>query len=176
MKRILFLFFIAALFCSFVLHNYSIKQQAVGSNIGNYAPDIKLKNPNDSIITLSSLSGNLILIDFWASWCKPCRFENPNVVKAFNMYKDKKFTNGKGFKIFNVSLDQNKEAWKKAIETDQLNWPYHVSDLKGWNSSAAALYGVQSIPSNYLVDGKGKIIAKNLRGEELIAELSKYVK
>jgi len=148
----------------------------IGLRIGQRAPELEFKNPNDSLIKLSSLRGNYVLIDFWASWCGPCRGENPNVVNAYNKYKDAKYNFGKGFRIFNVSLDQNKEAWKKAIEKDKLNWPYHVSDLKGWAAEPAAKYGVNSIPTNWLIDPRGIIVAKGLRGPALDAELEKYLK
>ena len=148
----------------------------IGLGIGQRAPELEFKNPNDSLIKLSSLRGNYVLIDFWASWCGPCRGENPNVVNAYNKYKDAKFNFGKGFRIFNVSLDQNKEAWKKAIEKDKLNWPYHVSDLKGWSAEPAAKYGVNSIPTNWLIDPRGIIVARSLRGASLDAELEKYLK
>lgn len=155
---------------------FTVNTPPVGTQVGNLAPDIELNDPNGKIIKLSSLRGKIVLLDFWASWCGPCRFENPNVVKAYEKFKDAKFKEGKGFTIYNVSLDQNKQAWINAIEKDKLTWEYHVSDLKGWASSAAALYGVQSIPANYLIDSKGVIIAKNLRGPLLEQEIAKLVK
>jgi hypothetical protein len=102
--------------------------------------------------------------------------ENPNVVKAYEKYSKAKFKTGKGFTILGVSLDQRRESWKAAIEKDKLAWPYHISDLGGWNSEPAALYGVHSIPTNFLVDPNGIIVAKNLRGAALDMELDKYVK
>lgn len=138
-----------------------------GLNLGNKAPEIILPSPKGNFITLSSLKGKLVLIDFWASWCGPCRAENPAVVAAYNKYHTGKFKNGKGFEVLSVSLDQNATAWEKAIEKDNLVWPFHGSDLRGWNNAAAQRYGVNSIPTNVLVDGDGIIIAKNLRGELL---------
>lgn len=145
---------------------------AVG--VGKTAPNIALPNPNGEQMALADLKGQVVLLDFWASWCRPCRKENPNVVRAYDKYKSK------GFTVFSVSLDQDrgdgrgKVKWEKAIETDNLKWDYHVSDLKGWKSSASALYGVKSIPQTFLIDGEGKIVAKNLRGaalEQKLAEL-----
>ena len=144
--------------------------------IGTKAPELAYKNPNGEVMKLSDLKGKVVLIDFWASWCRPCRIENPHVVKAYEKFKDKKFTNGKGFTVFSYSLDKNPGAWKAAIEKDKLTWKYHVSDLKGWNSEGAQKYGVVSIPTNFLIDGKGNILAKNLRGAALEEAIAKYVK
>ena len=135
--------------------------------IGKKAPDFTLNDTLGNPISLSSLKGQYVLIDFWAAWCRPCRAENPNNVKLYAKYHDK------GFEIFGVSFDDKREAWIKAINKDGLTWP-QVSDLKGWASAAGKLYGVSSIPHTVLLDKEGVIIAKNLRGEKLnekIAEL-----
>ena len=136
---------------------------------GTMAPEINLATPAGTKLALSSLRGKYVLIDFWASWCGPCRQENPNVVKAYNQFKDK------GFTIYSVSLDQDKGKWEKAIASDGLTWN-HVSDLAGWNSVAGAAYGVKAIPQSFLIDPQGKIIAKNLRGEALAAKLAEVLK
>jgi peroxiredoxin len=131
-----------------------------GVSIGSEAPEIALPTPAGPIMRLSDLRGKYVLIDFWASWCGPCRRENPNVIKTYATYKDK------GFEIFGVSLDQEKTAWINAIAKDQLTWP-HVSDLQYWNSVAAQAYQVSSIPMTFLLDPQGKVIAKGLRGDSL---------
>lgn len=128
---------------------------------GSEAPDIALPGPDGAIRRLSDLRGSIVLIDFWASWCRPCRMENPNVTRLYNLYHNK------GFEIFSVSLDYTREAWLKAIDDDHLVWPNHVSDLRGWSSAGGKLYGIQSIPATVLVDRNGNILARNLRGQEL---------
>lgn len=133
----------------------------ISTNIGSMAPELAFPNPDGKILKLSDLRGKVVLIDFWAAWCRPCRMENPNVVKEYHHYKDK------GFEIYSVSLDRDKASWLKAIQDDGLVWSNHVSDLKFWSSEAAAIYGVTSIPATFLVGKDGRIVAKNLRGEAL---------
>ena len=137
-------------------------------NIGTLAPEIKLQDTKGVFFSLSSLKGKIVLIDFWASWCKPCRAENPNVVKVYEKYKSK------GFEILGVSLDKDRDAWLKAIEDDKLAWK-QVSDLALWNSIVVQLYNITGIPYTVLVDKEGKIIAKNLRGEELENKLEELL-
>jgi thiol-disulfide isomerase/thioredoxin len=147
----------------------------VGLNLGNQAPEISLKNPAGQVIKLSSLRGKMVLIDFWASWCGPCRHENPTVVKAYHDFKDKKFKAGEGFTVYSVSLDARQDAWEKAIQQDGLVWENHVSDLQGWSNEAAAHYAVNGIPANFLINEKGIIVNKNLRGADLLNALEKLV-
>jgi len=148
----------------------------VGLAIGNRAPEIEFESPNGKLIKLSSLKGQIVLIDFWASWCPPCRAENPNLVSTYNQFKNSEFKVGKGFTIYSVSLDKQKDRWLGAIKMDNLSWASHVSDLKGWESEPAAMYQVRSIPSSFLIDGNGVILATNLRAEELGIKLQELLK
>lgn len=125
---------------------------------GDMAPDIVMNDPDGNERKLSDLRGKIVLLDFWASWCGPCRRENPNVVRAYEKYKDQ------GFEVFSVSLDSDAARWKKAIEQDQLVWPNHVSDLQGWRNAASREYGISSIPHTMLIDRDGSILATHLRG------------
>lgn len=132
---------------------------------GSMAKEIALPNPEGDTLRLSDYRGKVVLIDFWAAWCGPCRRENPNVVKVYEKYKDK------GFEVFSVSLDKTLEAWTAAIEQDKLTWPGHVSDLKFWQSEAAKAYKVNSIPFTVLIDQEGKVIGTNYRGPALEQKL-----
>jgi peroxiredoxin len=148
--------------------------QAVAANtgggwVGKQAPEIKLPDTEGKEVSLSSLRGKYVLVDFWASWCRPCRDENPNVVEAYNKFRNKNFT------VLGVSLDLNKQSWMRAIVNDGLNWT-HISDLKQWSSEVVPLYGIQGIPFNVLVSPDGKVIAENLRGRQLHHQLQVSLK
>jgi peroxiredoxin len=144
------------------------EQSAGESWVGKTVPELTMPDPRGKNISISSFRGKYVLIDFWASWCGPCRMENPNVVKAFNEFK------GRNFTILGVSLDKDKESWEKAITQDHLNWT-QMSDLKYWNSQAVETFGFQGIPFNILVDPSGKVIAESLRGENLDAKLKQVL-
>ena len=146
----------------------AIARDKVGA-IGSPAIDFTQTDTAGNNVSLSQFKGKYVLLDFWASWCRPCRMENPNVVAAYNTFKNKNFT------VLSVSLDEKRESWLNAIKMDGLNWT-HVSDLKYWSNDAARQYNIQSIPQNYLIDPNGVIIAKNLRGEALIAKLKELLK
>jgi peroxiredoxin len=144
-----------------------VKQEPV--TVGSLAPEIALNTPEGKTIALSSLRGKVVLIDFWASWCGPCRNEMPNVVQAYNKFKNK------GFTVYSVSLDKDGEAWKKSIKALGMPWENQVSDLKFWNCEAAVRYGVNGIPATFLVDKQGTIIATNLRGAALESKLAEVL-
>jgi peroxiredoxin len=145
------------------------EQQPTGDSwVGKIVPELVMPDVNGKDVSISSFRGKYVLIDFWASWCGPCRMENPNVVKAFNEFK------GKNFTILGVSLDKDKDSWRKAINQDHLTWT-HISDLKYWNSQAVETFGFQGIPFNVLVDPSGKVIAQELRGEDLDAKLKQVL-
>ena len=137
--------------------------------VGSMAADFTQNDTANKPVSLSSFRGKYVLVDFWASWCRPCRMENPNVLAAYNKYKDKNFT------VLGVSLDKDKESWVKAINDDKLPWT-HISDLQQWSNAAAKMYKIESIPANMLIDPSGKIIGKNLRGEDLLDKLKETLK
>lgn len=148
--------------------NQQIQESKINP-IGSVIKDFSQKDTSGNVINVSSFRGKYVLLDFWASWCRPCRMENPNVVAAYNKFHDKNFT------ILSISLDQAKPAWLNAIQMDGLTWS-HVSDLKGWNNEVAGLFQIRSIPQNLLIDPDGKIIAKNLRGAVLDNKLNEILK
>lgn len=155
--------------CPYVKDLDGIIKQLKNVQIGKTAPEFSLPDTAGVSVSLSDFRGKYVLLDFWASWCPPCRRENPNVVKAFNEYKDKNFT------IIGISLDKDKSKWLKAIADDNLTWT-HLSDLKYWDSEIPALYGVRGIPANVLLDPDGVIVAKNITGEDLHQKLKEVIK
>lgn len=145
----------------------SMESKMAVVEVGELAPDLSATSPDGKTYKLSDLKGKVVLLDFWASWCRPCRAENPNVVKVYEKYKDK------GFTVFSVSLDQSKDRWVNAIKQDKLTWEYHISDLKGWQSQPASVYKVRSIPAAYIIDKDGVIAKTNVRGAHQIEDAIK---
>lgn len=174
MKRIVATLALAV--CSLV----SAKAQYENTTIklGEKAPDLAFSTPEDKPLKLSEVNKNrVVLLDFWASWCGPCRRTSPQLVALYKKYKDQKFKGAKnGFTIVSVSLDQNKEAWIKAIGDDKYTWPYHMSDLGAWQSKAAEIYGVQFIPQAFLIGADGKVLGKYMTASEAEADIQKQVK
>lgn len=166
-KLLIFFSFLSLL--SLSLHAQQLKP-------GDKAPEIQQELITGENFKLSDLRGKVVLIDFWAGWCKPCRKENPEIVKLYKKYKDEEFENGNGFTIVSVSLDFSQKLWKKAIEQDKLEWPYHIGGKMGWKNPAAKKYQVTSIPNSFLVDGDGVIIEVNLRADDLEKTLKKQKK
>jgi peroxiredoxin len=155
----------------FLTYIEEVRQQQRNSEnlqIGKLAPEISLPNPDGTVVPLSSLRGKIVLVDFWAQWCRPCRIENPNIVDAYQKYKDK------GFEVYGVSLDRSRENWLQGIEEDGLPWT-HVSDLEYWQSEAARTYNINAIPASFLLDEEGRIIAKDLRGPLLHQKLKEIL-
>jgi thiol-disulfide isomerase/thioredoxin len=160
---------------SLLLISYTPAPSTINPVIGALAPDIALADANGKIIQLNSLRGKMVLIDFWASWCKPCRAENLMLRRAYEQHKNDTFENGIGFEIYSISLDTDSATWQKAIKNDRLKWPSQVCDFKNWDSPAVVDYNFRYLPFNVLIDGKGVIIAKSLFGNRLEETLSAHL-
>jgi thiol-disulfide isomerase/thioredoxin len=174
MKKILSSLF----FCVAVSFSASAQYENTTIQVGQKAPELAFNDPSGKKLVLSEINkGRVILLDFWASWCGPCRRANPELVKLYNDYKNKAFKGAKnGFTVVSVSLDKAKEAWTQAIAADNLSWPYHMSDLMAWQSKAAEIYGVPYVPQAFLIGADGKVLHKFQYGEDQAAVLNKFLK
>jgi thiol-disulfide isomerase/thioredoxin len=166
-----FVLIIALLFYS--LFSYS---QIKGIYVGQISPDVKMLNPEGKELSLSSFKGKYVILDFWASWCGPCRRANPKLVQIYTTYKDKKFANGKGLTVFSVSLDKNKADWLNAITNDKLIWVNHVCDFRIWNSKPVLDFRIDGVPTTLLLDGDGVILARSYYIEDIERVLREKMK
>ena len=166
---IIFLFFFSG------YTTISARQHIIHPAVGEQAPEIAMANPYGELLKLSDLRGKVVLVDFWASWCRTCRIENNNVRQAYVKYKDRKFDVGNGFDVFSVSLDDDRSIWQKAIYNDRLDWPNQVCDFQRWDSPIVETYNFRYLPHNVLIDSSGTILAKGLIGKKLEEYLAAHL-
>ena len=153
-----------------------LSEREIGVEAGDIAPNIQLDDPFGREFQLKGLRGKMVLVDFWASWCRPCRAGSPQLVAAYKNFKNKNFKNGSGFEIYSVSMDDDRDAWMEAIQNDKLSWTYHVSDLELFDSYVVHLYEFNTLPHNVLIDGNGVILKTNVEAHKLESILKKYVR